>query len=92
MAEIDRNILPDSVDTPAALVPPVIKTGRKGFLPFTTNLWDRFFIGMVCLVAIHLLWLRFVEQPLQAILPHPFALLVATAISLVLLVYIMRKG
>jgi predicted small integral membrane protein len=92
MAEIDRDIMPDPVDTPAALVPPVHKTGRKGFLPFTTNLWDRFFIGMVCLVAIHLLWLRFIEQPLQAILPHPFALLVATAISLVLLVHIMRKG
>ncbi len=92
MAEMERAIEPDTVDTPAALQPPVRKTGRKGFLPFSTNLWDRFFIGMVCLVAIHLLWLRFIEQPLQTLLPHPFALLVATAISLVLLVYIMRKG
>jgi predicted small integral membrane protein len=88
MAEIERN----DMETAAALVPPVHKPSHKGFLPFPTNLWDRFFIGMVCLVAIHLLWLRFIEQPLQTILPHPFALLVATAISLVLLVYIMRKG
>ena len=42
-------------DESGALVVPVQKTGRKGFLPFTTNLWDRFFISMVCLVAIHLL-------------------------------------
>jgi predicted small integral membrane protein len=82
----------EAVDTPAALVPPVRKTGRKGFLPFTTNLWDRFFISMVCLVAIHLLWLRFVEQPLQTILPHPFALLVATVISVILGYFIMTKG
>ena len=65
---------------------------RRGFLPMGTNLWDRFFISMVCLVAIHLLWMRFVEQPLQAILPHPFALLVATAISIVLGFFIITKG
>jgi predicted small integral membrane protein len=81
-----------AVDTPAALVPPVRKIGRKGILPFATNLWDRFFISMVCLVAIHLLWLRFVEQPLQAILPHPFALLVATVISVILGYFIIKKG
>lgn len=82
----------DSVDTSAALKPPVRKTGRKGFLPFSTNLWDRFFISMVCLVAIHLLWLRFVEKPLQTILPHPFALLVATVLSIILSFYIMTRG
>jgi predicted small integral membrane protein len=93
MAEvIDELAERAAVDTPAALVPPVRKTGRKGFLPFATNLWDRFFISMVCLVAIHLLWLRFVEQPLQAILPHPFALLVATVISVILGYFIMKKG
>ena len=59
------------LDTTAPWFAPVQKTGRKGFLPFATNLWDRFFISMVCLVAIHLLWMRFVEQPLQTILPHP---------------------
>ena len=76
----------------AALVAPVQKTGRKGFLPMTTNLWDRFFISMVCLVAIHLLWMRFVEQPLQKFLPHPFALLVATVISVILGFFIMTRG
>jgi predicted small integral membrane protein len=79
-------------DRPAALVAPVTKTGRKGFLPFATNLWDRFFISMVCLVAIHLLWMRFVEQPLQKFLPHPFALLVATVISVILGFFIMTRG
>lgn len=82
----------EAMDAPAALVPPVRKTGRKGFLPFATNLWDRFFISMVCLVAIHLLWLRFIEQPLQVILPHPFALLVATVISVILGFFIMTRG
>jgi predicted small integral membrane protein len=79
-------------DEAGALVAPVQKTGRKGFLPMTTNLWDRFFISMVCLVAIHLLWMRFVEQPLQQFLPHPFALLVATVISVILGFFIMTKG
>jgi predicted small integral membrane protein len=74
------------------MVPPVRKTGRRGFLPFDTNLWDRFFISMVCAVAIHLAWLRWIEQPLQAILPHPFALLVATLISVVLGYFIMSRG
>ena len=92
MADVNELAKREIVDTPAALVSPVRKTGRKGFLPFTTNLWDRFFISMVCLVAIHLLWLRFVEQPLQTILPHPFALLVATVISVILGYFIMTKG
>ena len=34
----------------------------RGFLPMDTNLFDRIFIGVVCFVAIHLLWMRFVEQ------------------------------
>ncbi len=63
---------------------PVRHVGRKGFLPIVTNLWDRFFISGVLLVAIHLLWLRFVEF----YLPLP----VATVISLVLMYVIMRWG
>ncbi len=93
MAEVINELAErEAADAPAALVPPVRKSGRKGFLPFTTNLWDRFFISMVCLVAIHLLWLRFIEQPLQRILPHPFALLVATVISVILGFFIMTRG
>jgi predicted small integral membrane protein len=67
---------------------PVQHTGRQGFLPFPTNLWDRFFVGGVCLVAIHLLWLRFIE-PL--FLPT-YTLWGAMAISLVLMVIITRWG
>ena len=85
MADVTKELAERAaVDTAAALVPPVRKTGRKGFLPFTTNLWDRFFISMVCLVAIHLLWLRFVE----VFLPLP----VAMAISLALMYVIIRRG
>ena len=90
--ELAEREAPTLQDETGALVAPVQKTGRKGFLPFATNLWDRFFISMVCLVAIHLLWLRFVEQPLQKFLPHPFALLVATVISVILGFFIMTKG
>ena len=90
--ELAEREAPTMQDETGALVAPVQKTGRKGFLPFTTNLWDRFFISMVCLVAIHLLWLRFVEQPLQKFLPHPFALLVATVISVILGFFIVTRG
>ncbi len=57
---------------------------RKGFLPIDTNLFDRYFISIVCLIAIHLVWLRFIE----AILPIGFA----TGISLVLAFAIIRWG
>lgn len=57
---------------------------RKGFLPIDTNLFDRWFISVVCLVAIHLLWLRFVES----ILPIGFA----TVISIILGFAIIRWG
>lgn len=57
---------------------------RKGFLPIDTNLFDRWFIGIVCLVAIHLLWMRFVES----ILPIGFA----TLISVILGYAIIRWG
>ena len=90
--ELAEREAPTMLDETGALVAPVQKTGRKGFLPFATNLWDRFFISMVCLVAIHLLWMRFVEPPLQKFLPPPFALLVATVISVILGFFIMTKG
>lgn len=57
---------------------------KQGFLPIKTNLWDRFFIGMVIFVAIHLLWMRFLE----AHLPLP----VGTILSLIILVVIVIKG
>lgn len=38
------------------------KKKGKGFLPFETNLFDRIFLGAVLYFAIHLLWMRFLEQ------------------------------
>jgi predicted small integral membrane protein len=57
---------------------------RQGFLPIKTNSFDRGFISVVCFVAIHLLWLRFFEFYLP--------LWVATILSLVLAVVIIRRG
>lgn len=75
---------PPETNNAAPVAAPVRHVGRKGFLPITTNLWDRFFIGGVLLVAIHLLWLRFAEF----FLPLP----VATVISLIFMYIIMRWG
>ena len=61
-----------------------IRGKRQGFLPFETNPFDRVFVGVVLLVAIHLVWLRFIERyiPLTG----------ATILSLVLLVIIFLRG
>ncbi len=63
---------------------PLPQSERKGFLPFDTNLFDRYFVSIVCLIAIHLLWMRFIE----AFIPIGFA----TVISLVLAYAIIRRG
>ncbi len=63
---------------------PVEHRGRRGFLPIETNTFDRVFISVLCFVAIHLLWMRFVESFLP--------LWVATLINLALAVWIVRKG
>ena len=39
----------------------VKRTRPPGILPIETNLFDRVFIAIVLFVAIHLLWLRFLE-------------------------------
>jgi predicted small integral membrane protein len=57
---------------------------RRGFLPIDVNTFDRVFISVILTVAIHLLWLRFVE----AYLP----LWIATIISIVLGIFIVWKG
>ena len=57
---------------------------KSGFLPIETNTFDRYFISVVCFVAIHLLWMRFLESFIP--------LLVATIISLILAVIIIRWG
>jgi predicted small integral membrane protein len=57
---------------------------RRGWLPIRTNAFDRGFIATVVLIAIHLLWMRFVE----AYVP----LFVTTAISLLVGYGIVRHG
>jgi hypothetical protein len=53
-------------------------------LPIEVNAFDRVFISVVLLVAIHLLWMRFLE----AYLP----LEIATILSVLLGILIIRKG
>lgn len=57
---------------------------QKGFLPIATNTFDRVFISVVLYIAIHLLWMRFVEvyAPLW----------IATGASVLLAVLIIRRG
>lgn len=75
---------PQTEETPAEFaVAPPHKT-RPGFLPIDTNTFDRCFISVVCFVAIHLLWMRFIESFIP--------LVMATVISLVLAVIIVRWG
>jgi predicted small integral membrane protein len=64
---------------------PVQRKTRQGFLPISTNTFDRCFISVVIFVAITLLWLRFLE-PLGA------QLWISTVISVVLAVWIISKG
>lgn len=58
---------------------------RTHFLPMKTNLFDRIFIGVVLLVALSLIWMRFLE-------PRGFSLWISTGISLVAGIIIARKG
>lgn len=56
----------------------------EGFLPFYTNLFDRFFIAVVILIGVHLLWLRFMESALP--------IEVATVVSIVIGYVVVRRG
>ena len=71
-------------DRPPASAPVPAGYRRPGFLPIETNAFDLVFIGVILFVAIHLLWMRFLEAHIS--------LYVATAISLVLGVVIVRRG
>ena len=57
---------------------------RPGFLPIHTNAFDRVFIGTVIFVALHLLWMRFLEAHIP--------LFVATALSLLIGAIIVARG
>jgi len=74
--------LPDT-----AVTAPVEPTARRrqGFLPIETNAFDRVFIGVVFFVAIHLLWMRFLE-------PAGLSLYIATALSVALGAFIVARG
>lgn len=58
--------------------------GRTGFIPIETNGFDRGFIAVVVFVAIHLLWMRFLEAHLS--------LYFATALSVVVGFFIITRG
>lgn len=55
-----------------------------GFLPLKTTIGDRIFISVVSLIAIHLLWMRFLEKSMS--------LWVATTLSILLTVIIIKWG
>jgi predicted small integral membrane protein len=63
-------------------LPPVEE--RRGFLPINANAFDRVFISIVLLVAIHLLWMRFLEAY--------FPLEIATILSILIGILIVWKG
>lgn len=63
---------------------PVKAPARQGFLPIHTNAFDRVFIGVVAFVAIHLFWMRFLEQDLS--------IYVATVLSILLGAFIVARG
>lgn len=72
----------DKLQTMAA---PVEHKGRKGFLPFATNTFDRVFISIYAFVAISLLWFRFIE-------PLGLSIWIGVVISLVLGYFIVTRG
>ena len=61
-----------------------VRGKRRGFLPFDTNPFDRVFVSIILMVAIHLLWMRFVEEHIT--------LTVATILTLILSVIIFLRG
>jgi len=63
---------------------PKQKKPAGGFLPFHTNAFDRVFIGVMILIGIHLLWLRFMEPALP--------IEVATVVSLAIGYFVVRRG
>lgn len=61
-----------------------IKGKRRGFLPFDTNPWDRVFVSLLLMVAIHLLWMRFLAAHIT--------LTVATILTFILFAFIFTRG
>ncbi len=63
---------------------PVTREVRRGFLPFHTNTFDRYFISVLIFVALSLIWLRFIE----AFLP----IWIVPILSILIGIVIVRKG
>ena len=61
-----------------------IKGKRRGFLPFDTNPFDRVFVSIILTVAIHLLWMRFLEEHIT--------LTIATILTLIMTGIIVVRG
>ena len=61
-----------------------IRGKRRGFLPFDTNPFDRVFVSIILMVAIHLLWMRFLEEHIT--------LTLATILTLILSALIFTRG
>jgi predicted small integral membrane protein len=61
-----------------------IRGKRRGFLPFDTNPFDRVFVSIILMVAIHLLWMRFLEEHIT--------LTLATILTLILSALIFVRG
>lgn len=64
--------------------PEIRRAAPQGFLPIHTNLFDRIFISVVVFVALHLFWMRFLEQD--------FSLYVATVLSVIVGAVIVARG
>ena len=66
---------------------------RKGFLPIATTRGDRLFIGLLCAASVNLLFVAFSERLEGWLhLDDEPSVWIGAAISLALLVLIMRKG
>jgi predicted small integral membrane protein len=61
-----------------------VRGKRRGFLPFDTNPFDRVFVSIILMVAIHLLWMRFLEEHIT--------LTLATILTLMLSALIFTRG
>ena len=74
----------DTTVSSPKVVAPVEHRGRRGFLPITTNTFDRVFISVILFIGISLLWMRFLEWAIP--------LWVSTVLCFILAVFIIRKG
>jgi len=85
-----------AANTPAAKAPakaPKRDSVRRGFLPITTNTFDRVFISIVVFIAINLIWMRFLERPSpDGLFPFGLPLEIASVIWFIIAFLIIRYG